>query len=73
LIAKIGLLSYVIIQLIKVFDHENNYQRSIWSNDIVIDPSQIEIDYDQISFATTYFLERDDADDFGDLSKYFRF
>lgn len=71
-LSRIGLLAYVAIKFVEIAGYENNYERSLWSRDVVTKPSNISANYDSIQVAFNAFVERDDADDY-DLRRYIRF
>jgi hypothetical protein len=61
------------MQIIEVFNYENNYSRSVWSNDIVLKPGELYTDYDSLSLAMKMYVERDDDHDFYPLERFYRF
>jgi hypothetical protein len=64
-------LVYIGIQIKAIIDFENTYRRNLWSNDVVIEPTRIEVTRYNLQVAIRFAIERDDADDFN-VDRYVR-
>lgn len=69
---RLILVYYLINSCIELSNYKNEYQRQAWSNDVIINPTELVLEVENFQAAVSYYFLREDWKQI-EFNRYFRF